>query len=226
LIWEPKKPNNPFGHAAIQTNTYHMSLWPDGDCKEDFGYIQTFLYGVKGSLVFHHNFDYVLEGKREPLQYNIEYCSMKDVDVLYEEMLEFNDITPDKVTLDSGNEIINRGEKPEISLDKSKYSFKGKYLVEKTIGRLDPIKSLLPKWFPKWNEPIHHFYIRQQSCTTFCMNLLLNSGAFDQESNLYEEIVKMGTMIGKDLLDGILEVPEFKTFIENKFKFPYNCIIS
>ena len=134
MLWEPNKPSNPYGHAAIQTNTYHMSLWPDGDCKEDFGFFQTLLVGVDGSLVFHHNYDYILEGRREPLQYDIEYCSMKKVDELYEEMLDYNNITCDNVTLESGNEILKRNERPEISLKKSAYSFKGMYLKEKNLN--------------------------------------------------------------------------------------------
>jgi hypothetical protein len=54
LLWEPAS-GNPFGHATIQTNTYHMSFWPDGNVKNDFGYFNTFKNGVKSSLVFHHD---------------------------------------------------------------------------------------------------------------------------------------------------------------------------
>ena len=208
MIWEPKKPNNPFGHAAIQTNTYHMSLWPDGDCKEDFGYAQTLVAGVDGSLVFHHQWDYQLEGKREPLQYNIDYCSMKEVEELYEEMLDFNDITHDKVTLDSGNEIITQNKTPEISLKKSAYSFEGKYLKPKSLINYYEF------------EPIRDFYKHKQSCTTFCMNLLLNSGAFDPKSHFID-------LISSADGNGIFRVQHFKTIIEKKFKFgDSNCIIS
>jgi hypothetical protein len=235
MLWEPNKPNNPFGHAAIQTNTYHMSLWPDGNCKEDFGYVQTFLLGVDGSLVYHHNYDCVLEGRREPLQYNIEFCSMKEVDELYEEMLDFNDITHDKVTLDSGNEKLERKEKPEISLNKSKYSFKGVYLKEKDFTEISPITIF--RNTSKYKEPIREFYKDKQSCTTFCMNLLLNSGAFDATPNLYleflqkvipvEESIKTGLQFAMDSSAGILELPHFKEFIEQKSKLiGNNCVIS
>ena len=75
-------------------------------------------------------------------------------------------------------------------------------------------------------EPVRDFFTYKQSCTTFCMNLLLNSGAFGVTSNLFEEIIKMGQPFSKDLADGILEVPHFKTIIEKKFIFTSSCNIS
>jgi hypothetical protein len=233
MVWEPNEPHNPYGHAAIQTNTYHMSLWPDGDCKENFGYSETLLAGVKGSLIFHHQRDYELEGKREPLQYNIEYCSMKEVNELYEEMLGYNDITPDKVTLDRGNELITQSEHPDISLKKSQYSYSGMYLKGRCfifqdnnfIGKL--LNNIYYNGMRRPYEPIRDFYKYKQSCTTFCMNLLLNTGAFDPKYNLHEEITRMGFLLKEDFSDGgLLRVPNFKTIIEKKFNLTADCIIS
>ena len=135
-------------------------------------------------------------------------------------MLDFNDITHDKVTLESGNEIIKRSERPEISLNKSKYSFKGMYIKEKQIGPkpFDLLRGLINDRMnfiviPELKEPIRDFYTHKKSCSTFCMNFLLNSGAFDPMSNLYREIMKMVQIVGKNLSDGILEVSHFKKII-------------
>jgi hypothetical protein len=76
---------------------------------------------------------------------------MNKVNELYEEFLDYNNITHDNVTLERADEIIERKGKPEISLNRSLYSFEGS-------------SSVLP-----------YFYKEKQSCTTFCMGLLLNS---------------------------------------------------
>jgi hypothetical protein len=201
-----------------------MSLWPDVEGKENFGLSLSCLFGVKGSLVFHHHHDFELEGRTEPLQYKIEYCKMKKVDELYEEMLDYNEITPDKVTLDRGNELITQNNYPEISLKKSQYSYSGMYLKGSCFmfqdnhffGRL--LNEIYYNDLHRPHEPIRDFYKHKQSCTTFCMNLLLNTGAFDPEYNLHEEIGRMGILPMQEFSDGgILEVPNFKRVIEKNF---------
>src|SRR5690348_1942130 len=85
LIWDPVEPNNRYGHAAIQTNVYHMSLWPDGDTKQDYGEWAT-INGVPASLNFHHRYDKSLEGNRIPKQYDLNHLSQSKINQAYEEM--------------------------------------------------------------------------------------------------------------------------------------------
>ena len=63
-IWCPDK-DHPYGHAALQTNKYHISFWPDVDTSE-LGKARAIGKGVPGCLVFHHELDHFHEGKRLP----------------------------------------------------------------------------------------------------------------------------------------------------------------
>ncbi len=165
LLWEPDV-DNTYGHATVQTKTYHISLWPDGDVKNDFGVWNTLTKGVPGSLNFHHQLDYILEGKRKPKQYFLEKIPALKVDQAYEEMLEYNDITPDRVTLNAGEEQVLKKIKPEISLSKSLYSFKGGGCIK------------------------DGFYKYPQSCTTFSASLLniANEGIVEEYLNRVSNI--------------------------------------
>lgn len=150
IIWLPANENK-FGHATIQTNRYHMSLWPDGDVKADYGSLRTFTFGIPGSLVFHHDRDYALENKREPVIIELTNFSNRRLNETYECFLHYNDITPDRVTIDRGNDLVLRRELPEITLKRSLYSLRGKFFQSED------------------------FYKSMQSCTTFCLGLLFNS---------------------------------------------------
>jgi hypothetical protein len=184
-----------------------MSFWPDGDVKEDFGFFNTFKNGVKSSLVFHHDLDRHYESKREPIIFEIDYVSMKKVNELYEEILDYNDITHDNVTLERAEEIIESKRKPEISLSRSLYSFQG----------------------TSFSSP--DFYKYKQSCTTFSMGLLLNSGANKDCKNLTKLIENLSNRGDIDyefmnkiqadfLLElSILKVKTFKNFLEKRFNF-------
>jgi hypothetical protein len=191
-----------------------MSLWPDGDCKKDYGYLKTFFAGVDASIVFHHNYDYYLEGKRDPLRFEIDYCSMKNINELYEEMLDYNDITYDNVTLERGDDIILQNKRPEMSLKRSLYSFEGPYLKGFSPYNKSSIQSTADLFLIK--EPVRDFYKYKQSCTTFCMNLLLNSGAFDVFDEPITSQFNPGNKV-LDLIEQIIEVNSFKNLIEKRF---------
>jgi hypothetical protein len=132
---------------------------------------------------------------------------MKKVDELHEEFLDYNNVTPDNVTLQRAKEIIESGGKPEISLNRSLYSFQG----------------------TNFSSP--DFYKHKQSCTTFCMGLLLNSGANKNCQNLtklIENLFKtrdidfafMDKMDPDFVLElSLLKVPTLKKFLEKRFNF-------
>jgi hypothetical protein len=242
LIWEPNSPENRFGHAAIRTKNYHISLWPDGNYK-DLEPLKNEKGGVTGSLVFHQNYDKFLEEGREPTQFVINYVSMDQIEKLYEKFLNYNDIRPDKVSLKKGEEYCKRGEKPEMVLRKSLYSFYGCF-YESEGGGL----------FPKKKFKFREFYTVQQSCTTFCMNFLLNCGAYDH-SEIFEKLIEENIIWHESLFDidinteplkanlmvpnvfgeivnifkyGIITVPFFKTILEKEFKYEpeLSCLIA
>ncbi len=176
-----------------------MSLWPNGDVKEDFGWLKT-LGGVPGCLVLHHDYDRYLEGRRDPKQYEVDYVSPKKVNTVYEEILNYNDITPDRVTLDSVEEttkrwLLNGKEPPEISLSKTPYSFEGEYFHTKD------------------------FYTNKQSCTTFCLGLLLNSGAPNHGPSIYDSRTRETGVLAE-----IIEIPAFQGMIERKLEIQFCSI--
>ncbi|RMZ97385.1 hypothetical protein BpHYR1_028700 [Brachionus plicatilis] len=150
ILWLPADENK-FGHATIQTNSYHMSFWPDGDVKLDYGLLRTFTFGIPGSIVFHHDRDYSLENKREPIVIELTNFSNRRLNETYEQLLHYNDITPDRVTIERGDDLVMRKIPPEISLKRSLYSLRGKFFYSED------------------------FYKSMQSCTTFCLGLLFNS---------------------------------------------------
>ena len=102
-IWYPDK-DHPYGHAALQTDKYHISFWPDGDVKNDLGVARAVGKGVPGSLhFFHHELDRYYEGDRLPTGiYQISYVTDKAINEIYEEFLEYNGIDPADVTLEAG----------------------------------------------------------------------------------------------------------------------------
>jgi hypothetical protein len=129
-----------------------MSLWPDGDVKEDFGSWAS-LTGVPASLHYHQNYDCYLErGNREesrkPLVFTLDNFSDRNLNEAYEIVLEYNDITPDKVTLTEGKDKVSKGEYPAISLPKTLWGLH----ADMNQGE--------------------NFYKYTQSCTGFVLSLL------------------------------------------------------
>lgn len=186
-----------------------MSLWPDGDLKQDLGVVEAFIVGVKGSIVIHHNYDRYLEGKRDPIQINLEKFSSQRLNRTYEQFLVYNNIEPETATLQAGQIMIDRKERPEISLPKSLYSYtSNKYLED-------------------------DFFEYKQSCTTFCVSLLINSmernpnpflkfGAF-LKNNMVNRLLFPALI--KPVDNSVLTVPKFKEILNDFENFVIRSIL-
>ena len=122
-IWYPDK-DHPYGHAALQTDKYYISFWPDGDVKNDLGVARAVAgKGVPASLVFHPELDRFYEGIRLPTgRYEIVGATDEAINLVYEEFLHYNGIDPEDVTLQASEQLIEKSEKPEVSLPETKYN--------------------------------------------------------------------------------------------------------
>ena len=154
LIWDAGD-NKSVGHVALQTRTYHISLWPEtrkSMFEDEYPRLfQSFIGGEKGVIHFHHEYDYLCEDHKEPSQYLLESISSRRIDELYEEILEYNNVTPDTVTLEAGAEKFRRTGKAEITLSKTKWA-----LRTEGTGR--------------------DFYKKAQSCVTCTANIVNIAG--------------------------------------------------
>lgn len=179
-----------------------MSLWPDGKVK-DLGVVKAFTDGVKGSINIHHNYDRHLEGKRDPIQISLEKFSSQRLNRTYERFLAYNNIAPETATLQAGQIMIDNKKKPEFSLDKSLYSYtSNKY----------------------WEDD---FFEHKQSCTSFCMSLLINS--MERKPNASHPFLKFGAFLKNNMVmrilfpalnikpvdNSVLTVPQFKEILND-----------
>lgn len=164
LIWEPKDKFKKltlreFGHAALQTQTYHMSLWPDTPKKN--GKFSEINEEVNGSLNFHHDYDcYLIEN--HPIVISLDFVSSSKINSAYEEVLEYNDITPDNVTLTNGEKIWSHKEK--CSAKEESCPTKQKHYPEVSLSG--------SKWCLSSDFYQEGFYKHPQSCTGFSLGLL------------------------------------------------------
>lgn len=208
LIWEPND-RHKYGHAALQTNVYHMSFWPDGDvknCYDDSGVTTRnrsldvlFGGGVPGSLNFDESYDNYLEGEkddkgkhlrsRRPEKIPLNNVPTRWIHQAYEELLGFNDITPDRVTREEGARI-SLGEEgvPSIGLTKTFWSLNG---------------DITP----------YHFFEHQQSCATFSLNLLRWGGLNIDDSEVANYIG-----YNHSYRHRMLDIPSFKILINNHLR--------
>ncbi len=163
-----------------------MSFWPAGDIKEELGVIGAMFGGVPASLNFHHNLDYVLEGNREPEQYQIRIATDEDVNFVYERLLEHNGVRPQDVTLERGQELCARREKPEMDLPVeagTRYCYMPELVTDKIVERswydaeAKEKLSLGDKLFGA-ARPFFHF---PQSCVSFCFNLIELADRINEE---------------------------------------------
>jgi hypothetical protein len=106
MIWRPSG-DNKYGHAAVQTDKYHMSFWPDGAIKSDLSAFQAMTSGVVAAINFHHNLDKYLEDRRDPVQYRIVNVSDSALNRIYEKFLAYNNINPSEVTLAKGILVLS-----------------------------------------------------------------------------------------------------------------------
>lgn len=149
LIWDQSETR--FGHASIYTDKYHMSLWPDGNYKGNLSYLSAIKNGIDASIIYHYDYDKELEDKKDPIVIETD-VSCDNLNRIYEKFLNFNEITPDNVTIEAGKEMLENGKKPQKKLNKTKYSIRG----------------------TKFQN--YDFYKYYQSCTTFCLGLIINAG--------------------------------------------------
>ena len=155
-IWEPDGKENKYGHVAIGTKSYHMSFWPSDGNKGG-------IIDVPAQLHYNVSYDALREGNieskfREPIRYPLESISPSKLNTAYEEFLEYNDVTPDRVTIDVGKEMFEKkGEEPTYKLSRTKYNAVTSYLFPGTEFNRDYFKESL-------------------ACTSFAMNLLEQDG--------------------------------------------------
>ncbi len=155
-----------------QTDKYHMSFWPAGDIKEELGAVNAALSGVPASLVFHQNLDFKLEGNRVPEQYEIKVATNAQINEVYEQVLAYNRVDQDKVTLIRGQRHCDRGDRPELDLpkDKTLYTYIPQLVRDKESERKakeDP--SMMENLFSGVHKP---WYCFSQSCVSFVFNLV------------------------------------------------------
>ncbi len=172
LIWEPNEQNR-YGHAALQTDRYHMSFWPQESVDNlDERINVTLGFGVQGSLHFHEAYDNYLEGEKDVMGNHLSSRHPKRVtlDVLaerlnqaYGQFLRYNEIGEEDVSREAGKNKVNRWleteedeDLPIVNLKKTRYALRGNF-----------IRS-------RHNDDYVFEYA--QSCATFCLNLLEASG--------------------------------------------------
>lgn len=86
FIWRADDNGNKYGHAAMQTDKYYISFWPEGN-KKAVDAIPWFTSTLKGALIFHRNFDKYLEGNRDPVTYKIPEIPDAIINEIYEKFL-------------------------------------------------------------------------------------------------------------------------------------------
>lgn len=210
LIWEPNPPDNNYGHAAIQTDKYHMSFWPDGSVKQ-MGAKKCVIKGIPASIVLHHLYDKQLEGNR-PATYTISLrnVDMEMVNMAFEELLNYNGIPHSDASLDKAEELIEQiinnpqiTDLPTRSLSRTLYSFWGSFR-----DGIDFLNGILKE---------RDFYKSKQSCTTFCLSLLLYQVGSSNDDNVNRKLYnKFASLSGKYLTD-VYTVPQFLNIIREVF---------
>ena len=107
MIW-PHDKDNKYGHAALQTDKYHISFWPEKNLRNNRGQKSkagSANFGCKGSIVFYHQYDAVLEEGREPNLLPIDTVTNEKINEWYEKFLQYNEIDRHEVTLETGQQI-------------------------------------------------------------------------------------------------------------------------
>jgi hypothetical protein len=189
LIWQPKDANT-FGHAALRTDKYHISLWPFRG-KE----LRISEASITGRLHFHEKLDWISEGSREnpvkpTIQHEIVNVTNLAINCVYEDFLRYNEIDPREVTLEAASrkpfQLCHR------QLPLTRYSLVGDVIVDKRIGKVYSDlfffikRCLTPGWGnidvcrqcigkATTNQSTHvtcPFYHKAQSCVTICFNLI------------------------------------------------------
>ena len=181
LIWEPKNKFKKltlqeFGHAALQTETYHMSLWPDTPKKNSSFDINE---EVNGCLHFHHDYDAFniydkdeIKSSLPPVQINLNFISSSKINSAYEDMLAYNDITPDNVTLTNGEKIWGHRIKCTKTHKEDRSPKEEEQFCPTKQKHVPKVSLRKSKWCFSSNFHKDDFYKYPQSCTGFCLGLL------------------------------------------------------
>jgi hypothetical protein len=114
---------------------------------------------VDASIVFHPDFDCVLEDRQFPdKRIEIKICTCSEMDELYEEFLVHNRIDPSAVTLSQARLIRQRNKTVHKGNEKE---------TEKNLGRTE--YTFLPHLKYKSERP---FYFNAQSCVSFAYHMI------------------------------------------------------
>ena len=229
-IWMPNGEHK-YGHVSLETDKYYTSIWPRGNIKRNKQQMQALVDGVDADIIYHRDYDYFLEGKRQPIVLKLHHISDDKINKVYEALLTYNGIDPRDVTLNAA----------ERQIEQFQLFQKDDYIPEKPLSRtryalmsFKAVPILLLAMFPPgdadWSSSSHEygdsfrqdffqqeilsikrerFYDDPQSCTLFALHLLesaIDTSVFDSK---YEEI-KLS-----------LDVPNFKNILETYYKEGY-----
>jgi hypothetical protein len=188
LIWLPEG-DNTFGHAALRTDKYHISLWPFKG-KE----LRISEASITGRLHFHEHLDCISEGSREnprepTSRHEIVNVTNEAINRVYEDFLRYNEIKPEEVTVEAAERYIAKTECLK-RLSRTHYSLFGDVIVDKRIeksysdllffimhcstrgwGNIDICLDCIGK-VTQSTHVTCPFYHKAQSCVTICFNLI------------------------------------------------------
>ena len=193
-IWYPDK-DHPYGHAALQTDKYHISFWPDGDVKNDLGVARAVAgNGVPGCLIFHPELDRFYEGIRLPTGiYELDQEKVTDeaINRIHEKFLHYNGIDTADVTLEAGEKLVDQSTPPEVSVSKTKYAIVLYNII----------------------YPSDFYYEYVNNCVSFCSQVILQAGKRSFMNELVDIITDNVTF---PILD-LFTVPWFESHIKKNW---------
>ncbi|XP_046656480.1 uncharacterized protein LOC124349717 isoform X2 [Daphnia pulicaria] len=189
LIWLPEGANI-YGHAALQTDKYHISFWPFKGKRFRFSESS-----ITGRLHFHEQLDCISEGSPEKprgptSRHEIVNVTNEVINREYEKFLRYNEINPEEVTLEAASrkyfQLCHR------QLPLTRYSLIGDVIDDKRIKKVYSDlfffikRCLTPGWgnIDFCRECINKvttnqltrvtcpFYHKAQSCVSMCFNLI------------------------------------------------------
>lgn len=111
-LWRSR--NKTIEHAAMQTDTYYLSFWPQQYPTSDDCQIRQQVLGWlahEGSLVFSLDFDVLIQGDQQPDEMlTVGNVTDDAINEWYRRMLTFNEIANQDVSLEKANEVLNTWE--------------------------------------------------------------------------------------------------------------------
>ena len=231
-IWMPNDEHK-YGHVSLETDKYYTSIWPRGDIKRNKQQMQALVGGVDADIIYHRDYDYFLEGKRQPIVLKLHHISDDKINKVYEALLTYNGIDPRDVTLNAAERQIEQFQlfqkddyRPEKPLSRTRYalmSFKAAPILldamYESMSNRDSGWSFQQEMIRReerrlFRERIlstkrERFYDDPQSCTLFALHLLesaIDTSVFDSQ---YEGI-KLSLL-----------VPGFKNILETYYMEGY-----